>query len=156
MFACFCLSRTCRSDVCGKSQSAYPRALHGRVPKRMPNGITSSNSTQPQPKRGVRSRDGMSKIISMGIIRAAANTCCAHPMKRFVVSNVCTLKRLKKSGVPLPFKAAKSQSNSSRFVTGGFGVVAPHHVGLSDQINSAETTLFELITWCLTNLVPTR
>ena len=69
----------------------------------------------------------------VGCVSAASNSTCANPLKRFVLSSAFAMKHLTAHRAPRQIDAAKTQSNSSRFMTGGFGVVAPHQVGLWSQ-----------------------
>lgn len=87
---------------------------------RMPKRITPRNSTQPLPKRGVRSRDvRRSKIVSLSI-NAVSNCNGVNLVKRFVLFSVSPLKQAGGPSVLKQIRFEQAPIDATHFLAGEF------------------------------------
>lgn len=98
----------------------------GSVPKLMSNGITSRNSTQPQPKRGVRSRAGTQNENQAEAIGAASDSLRVNPLNRFVLSSVRNTKQPGGLRGPPRIRSDQLSINATHLVAGEFVGLSPH------------------------------
>lgn len=91
----------------------------------MPKRITPRNSTQPLPKRGVRSRAETQNRNLIGTDHAASNCVRANPVKRFVLSNVRSVKHVGRLRVPQQVRSEHIQVNTTHFIVGESVLLSP-------------------------------
>lgn len=99
--------------------------IPGSAPRSMQKRITPRNSTQPLPKRGVRSRAETQNRDLIAADHAASNCVRANPVKRFVLSNVRSLKHVGRLRAPQQVHAEHIPVNTTYFIAGESVFLSP-------------------------------